>query len=359
MTICCEANFKPSGWSENWTSKDCHVVWICKFNNVAEDGYIYEIINGIKYGLNDGNAFVAAQSTDIKGSVNIPEKVSFENMEYPVSDISEYAFYDCANLESFTMPDSVTELSNYMFRNCYSLKNVTLHDQVQSIGFGTFENCYSLESIVIPESVYLISTRAFYGCYGIVIYCEAADVPDGWSDYWNSDCPYVLDCNNNDKDKDGYFYVTLDDFTYALKDGEAILASCRKDASGIVEIPERVEYDGIAYKVSQIKSYAFFGCAAVESVIIPDSVTSIGSYVFIACNSIKSVTIGSGVKSIMEYVFAYIDSLESVTFMNMQGWYVVKDDGSKVMIPSDDLEDRTVAASYLNYIYYYYSWVKD
>ena len=55
--------------------------------------------------------------------------------------IADYAFYECKNVESITIPDSVT-----------------------SIGGSVFEYCTNLTRITIPNGVKSISNNAFYGC---------------------------------------------------------------------------------------------------------------------------------------------------------------------------------------------------
>lgn len=43
--------------------------------------------------------------------------------------------------------------------------------------------------------------------------------------------------------------------------------------------------------ISTIRNYAFYGCAHLESVKIPSSVTSIDNYAFYYCSSLESLTI--------------------------------------------------------------------
>ena len=43
LTIYCEAESKPDGWSSQWNSSNCPVVWNCNNNDVADDGYMYTI----------------------------------------------------------------------------------------------------------------------------------------------------------------------------------------------------------------------------------------------------------------------------------------------------------------------------
>ncbi|MBQ9084209.1 MAG: leucine-rich repeat domain-containing protein [Clostridia bacterium] len=59
----------------------------------------------------------------------------------------DYAFRNCYNLTSVTIPDSVTSIGSYAFYDCDSLTSVTIPDSVTSIGRYAFYYCDSLTSI--------------------------------------------------------------------------------------------------------------------------------------------------------------------------------------------------------------------
>ena len=98
------------------------------------------------------------------GNVVIPSKVTYEDEEYSVTSIGNYAFYDCSSLTSITIPEGVTEIGKYAFMYCHSLTSVTIPEGVTEIGLATFCCCSSLTSITIPESVTSIGDNAFDGC---------------------------------------------------------------------------------------------------------------------------------------------------------------------------------------------------
>ncbi len=142
LTIYCEAASEPSSWNSNWnyssSYSDCPVVWNCNNNEIADDGYIYTIIDGIRYALKDSIATVTRQPRNITVA-NIPSKVTYKSIEYSVT----------------------------------------------SIGSSAFDQCFSLTSITIPDSVIIIGSYAFLGCGRLTIYCEAASKPSGWYSDWN------------------------------------------------------------------------------------------------------------------------------------------------------------------------------
>ena len=236
MTIYCEAESMLRGWDSHWRGS-ASVVWDCNDNDVADDGYIYSVKDGIRYGIKDNVATVVNQSTNIE-IARISKSITYKGKDYSVTSIGESAFdncdnlisvifekgdrltsigerafYDCDILQNIEIPSSVTSIGEDAFFSCYSLTSVTIKEssQLVSICEGAFSNCYNLRSIVIPSSVTSIGSGAFYHCdnltsvfipssvtnigkkafsvsssnyENLTIYCEAESKPSGWNDGW-------------------------------------------------------------------------------------------------------------------------------------------------------------------------------
>ena len=75
--------------------------------------------------------------------------------------------------------------------------------------------------------------------------------------------------------------VEIDGINYDLlsKAKQAtVIAKSSGAYSGVVVIPESVEFNGISHSVTSIGEGAFYGCSGLTSVTIPNSVTSIGDH---------------------------------------------------------------------------------
>ncbi len=83
-------------------------------------------------------------------------------------------FWKC-DLTSITIPNSVTEIGNYAFYNCSNLRNITIGDNVTSIGSWTFDGCSSLTEIVLPNSLTTLGYDAFGGCTNL----KRINLPNG------------------------------------------------------------------------------------------------------------------------------------------------------------------------------------
>ncbi len=73
-------------------------------------------------------------------------------------------FMDCTSLTSVTIPDGVTFISGDFFRGCTSLKSVTLPDSLWETGGCTFMYCTSLTSVRLPATLLSISWQMFKDC---------------------------------------------------------------------------------------------------------------------------------------------------------------------------------------------------
>ena len=90
-----------------------------------------------------------------------------------VATIADSAFGHCINLTNVTIPNSVIIVDKWAFYDCTGLTNVTIPNSVDSIGTFAFESCTSLTSVTIPNSVTEIGDWAFYGCNNLkTVYVE-------------------------------------------------------------------------------------------------------------------------------------------------------------------------------------------
>jgi len=92
------------------------------------------------------------------------EKINCVQVQSGVTTIGNSAFYNCANLEAVTLPDTVTKIGDYAFHQCPQMAQIRLGTGVQSIGVSAFEGCTVLSAVQLPESLKELKERAFYRC---------------------------------------------------------------------------------------------------------------------------------------------------------------------------------------------------
>ncbi len=106
-------------------------------------------------------------------SITIPDSVT---------SIGEYAFYECTNLTSLIIPDSVTEIGNGFLLGCTGLTSISISNSLTRISVGAFDGCRGLTSINIPGSVTEIENDAFSGCTNLTTVYYQGTVPEQWEE---------------------------------------------------------------------------------------------------------------------------------------------------------------------------------
>lgn len=161
LIIYCETESKKEEWHEDWNRIGNLIVWDCDRNDVADDGYIYVDLDGLRYRIT-GNTAVFVKPLKDFITVNISSSVQHKGVTYRVTAIGDSAFH-----------------------YCFSLKNVIIPRSVTTIGKDVFYECNGLMEIVIPSSVTSMGENAF-NTARIKIYCEAESRPIGWAENWSN-----------------------------------------------------------------------------------------------------------------------------------------------------------------------------
>ena len=274
--------------------------------------------------------------------VKIPEEVVFRNKKYKVTNIGDAVFWECKNLSSIIIPNSVTSIGRSAFWGCESLDNVEIPKSVTSIGGSAFSECKSLTNIVIPNSVTSIGDNAFGSCGKL----KKIVLPNSVTRIDDHAFSYCRDLTN----------IVIPNSVTSI--GRGAFVSC-KSLNDIV-IPNSVTTIGkaafgnagltkveIPSSVTSIDDAAFNSCEALEKIevasdnkfyssidevlfnkakdtlvsfpgsrdsyVIPSTVTHIGNSAFAICEKLKGVEIPSSVTSIGREAFAGCFNLESVT----------------------------------------------
>lgn len=244
-----------------------------------------------------------------------------------VEVIGDGAFSACKSLESIFIPDSVTKLGADIFNSCISLTDIRLSRSLTDIPREAFSNCKSLKSIELPEGITRIGVSAFQNCTALErvilpntlreISCDIEAA--GWSggsfsgctSLKNIDLPYGLD---------SIWYGSFSGCTSleSIVMPETVRNTCGSSFSRCTSLKRAVVYGLGAsggYRYQAIGS-EFYGCTALEEVIIADDPPYLYQSTFDHCTSLKTVTVPESVRWIGNWVFAGCNSLESVTILN-------------------------------------------
>jgi hypothetical protein len=325
--------------------------------------------------LNDQPDNIAATAHTIKlnvsdlGDSDTPGSVGYvlrENGKYvnldlsgsTITSIGDYAFSDCANLTSVTIPNSVTSIGFWAFRGCSSLTSITIPDSVTSIAIQVFGFCSSLTAInvdsgntsyssdqgvlydknkitlvaypsgksgafTIPNSVTRIENSVFQFCTSLT----GITIPNSVTHIESLAFQYCASLTS----------VTIpNSVTYIGEFGS--FASCGSLTAINVDSDNTnyISDQGILYNKSKTTLIQYPAGKPGSSFVIPNSVTSIGAEAFMDCGSLISITIPNGVTSIDGYAFGGCTKLTSVTFLGT----ISSSDVSDFDVFPGDLRDK-------------------
>ena len=256
--------------------------------NFASDNPEYKTINGNVYSK-DGSTFV-----------RLPQGKSSLEIADGVTEIGEFACYNCWKLKTISLPSSVGYIGFAAFQSCYGItdfeipgvevidsyafsgcgmKELSIPDNVIQINDYTFECCENLTSVTLGKGLQYLPATAFPTCDNLTNF------------YVAKENPYL-------KSYAGVVYNKGDNSLLIFPSGRSTAII----PEGVTSIPgylfcnnHKLTSISLPSTLLSIGSNSFLNCNNLGSITIPNSVTTIDDYAFCACNGLTSVIIGSGV----------------------------------------------------------------
>lgn len=96
-----------------------------------------------------------------------------------IMSIGKQMFYECSNIQSIIIPNSVTVIDYGAFLYCTGLTTINIPHGVTRIEGSAFMSCSNLNTIYIPNTITGIATEAFYGTSLTDVYYEGTE--EEWS----------------------------------------------------------------------------------------------------------------------------------------------------------------------------------
>lgn len=227
----------------------------------------YDIqVDGVYYNVNASERTCEVThngDNTYSGDIIIPETLNYKNKTLIVSSIGYKAFYNCTDLKSIVIGDSVNCICEFAFYGCNNLTSITIPNSVIRIDNYAFENCDSLKELVIEDGLNTLSLGK----------CSFSNTFEGWTSTYTR----------------GLFYYSPIETVYLGRNLNS----------------EQSPFYNNLYRD---------GNRHIKTVIIGDSVTNIERYTFYGCDGLSTVFIGNSVSNIDEYAFSNCDNLNSMFY---------------------------------------------
>jgi hypothetical protein len=206
--------------------------------------------SGIQYRVLSANTVeVIAQTPQYSGSPVIPETVSYQSVEYTVTQIGENAFLN-STITAIELPKTITHIVEGAFFGCSDLHSFSVH--IQNMSYRSLDGV--LYSYDVSE----------------LIQCPALKTS-----------------------------IQIQEYTTRFVAGA--FAYCTNLTT--ITIPEAVH---------QIEARTFYNANNLSSITLPQTLTSIGENAFYNCHALQSIRIPASVTVIEDFAFSMSSGLQQI-----------------------------------------------
>ena len=240
---------------------------------------------GINFQIDDENAAVAGICDMDIDEIEVPNKINYENKDYPVVKVISSAFESDTSIVSFKAGDNITEIEDSAFYSCDTLKTIDLNNSVKTIGADAFGGCSDLKEVKGVGALTSISDNAFSACYSLEYIFISKNVESMGIEVF-SDCEGLKKCDL----EEGLTFI-----------GQGMFTNCTNLSD--ISIPK---------SVTTINEEAFWGCSAIKELELPESLVVIGDKAFYD-TEIKTLKLPEGITGIKFDMLDGMSELESIT----------------------------------------------
>ena len=276
--------------------------------------YIPESIKTVK-----SSSFAYCNSlTEIIVDKNNAEYKSIDGNLYDVKENCLIAYAPAKTESSFTVPDGVKKIGASAFSDCDNLVEIKIPQTVTEIGDDAFSDCDSLVHINLPEQIKKIGYKTFADCDMIF----TITIPYGVESigrYAFYSCDYLSNVTlpTTVNNIGVYAFDDCDSLLFTQKDGLNYLGDEQNPYHAVISpIQKSIKSVKIDDACKLIADNAFYLCSMLTSVDMGKGVERIGKSAFSDCSSIEFIAVGENVKVIDDRAFYTCNALKKIEIPN-------------------------------------------
>lgn len=297
-------NFKENG--PNQYNTDYEVVYTGSMQNAQfeDDTFTYIVIDADN---NYVQILGIKEGVTLNADLTLPEKVSYMDNEYTVTEIGGGVFNEHSELTNITLPDTLKKIGNGAFANCTGLMDLTLPAAVEIIGNSAFYKCTNLQNVVFPNNLTEIGSTAFFSCAikNIDLSVTRLNKIDERAFYSCKDLESVKlpDCLTTLNGNAFLECAKLESINLP-KDlttmGKDVFNNCTSLAK--VDCPPDMV-------LTELPDYTFAGCINLSEITLPVSIKKIGWSAFNNCGKLQNFTLPAELEELASYAFYFCSGL--------------------------------------------------
>lgn len=241
-------------------------------------------------------------------------KISFPGPTSNPLSVAGNLYLNGTKITALTVPSSITEIKDYAFYNCIALKSATIGSSVKTIGICAFDSCRQLGSVSFANSVQKIGTSAFCHCLALTSVAPGNSVTElGYGAF--------QDCT-------GLTSVTLGSSLKSIGD------YCFINCSGLTAITIPAAAESIGYHpfsgctnlktvnwnakncadLSSNSDGPFYNLTGITTFNFGNTVEHIPAYICYGLTGLTTVTVGTGVTSVGTSAFGGCTGMATVNW---------------------------------------------